>query len=559
MTSGGQTICAVLAEREEARDDYQQALERGESAAILEQERDDVFTVSVGNLPAGEEATIRLVYSERLPFFEDGCTELRVPLVVAPRYIPGSPLDGASVGDGTEPDTDEVPDASRITPPRLVPGFDPEISLRLEIELCGTVSELDCSQHAVRQFLDGGRTKIELSRTDELLDRDFVLRWRLVEDGLTPSLAYYRGNNGEVYGLLSIMATRGSDASEAEPRDVVFVVDRSGSMGGAKMASATRACECLLKTLGPADRFGILAFDDRMEWFQGDLTGPQLMMADEDGLGRADRWLRGIEARGGTEASPALAAALDLLEQPQQGSSRTLAIVFITDGAVGNEGAVLERVQRANRAIRLFAVGVDTAISEGFLTNLARLGRGTSIFVAPGTALEGALVSIGRDIGRPLVTDLTIEGADGTPLDSTTFAPTRFGDLFGGRATSVSFRTQMDSPIRVRGKRPDGSPYEVVANGRTLDLPAIAHLWARARVSDLEDQYRLQPERQDAIRREIISTSIDHRVLSRFTAYLAVNREEVVRNPKARRKIVQPVHYPAGWQEPEALCGALGT
>ena len=204
-------------------------------------------------------------------------------------------------------------------------------------------------------------------------------------------------------------------------------------------------------------------------------------------------------------------------------------------------------------------VGVDTAISEGFLTNLARLGRGTSTFVAPGTALEDALVSIGRDIGRPLVTDLTLEGPDGTPLDSTTFAPTRFSDLFGGRATSVSFRTQTDSPIRVRGKRPDGSPYEVVANGRTLDLPAIAHLWGRARVSDLEDQYRLQPERQDAIRRQIISTSIDRRVLSRFTAYLVVNREEVVGNSKARRKIVQPVHNPAGWQAQEELMAALSV
>ena len=130
-----------------------------------------------------------------------------------------------------------LPDASRITPPRIVPGFDPGTSLGLEVELLGAVSELACSQHAVRQVLDAGRAKIELSRTDELLNRDFILRWRLIEEGSNPSLAYYRRNDGEVYGLLSIMAPRGNDASEAEHRDVVFMLDRSGSMDGAKMAS----------------------------------------------------------------------------------------------------------------------------------------------------------------------------------------------------------------------------------------------------------------------------------------------------------------------------------
>jgi Ca-activated chloride channel family protein len=553
MTSSGRTITGVLADREEARRNYQQALEKCESTALLEQERDDVFTVSVGNLAAGAEMTIRLVYSERLPFFEDGGTELRVPLVVAPRYTPGLPLEGGSVGDGTEPDTDQVRDASRITPPRLAPGFDPGTSLRLEVDLLGAVAELACSQHAVRQFLAAGSAKIQLSRTDELLDRDFVLRWRLANDELTPSLVYYRHDNGEVYGLLSVLAPRGSRTSEGQSRDVVFVLDRSGSMGGPKMTSAARACECLLRTLGPSDRFGIVACANRLEWFEKAATGPQLMVADEDGLGRGVRWLRGIEASGGTELAPALAASVDLMEQRPGGPARASVIVLITDGAVANERDVLEQAQRADRAIRLFTVGVDTAVNAGFLSRLARIGRGTSIQVEPGAALEGALISIGRDIGRPLVTDLTIEGADGTSLDQSTMAPPRISDLFGGRASSVSFHTRQPGPVRLRGTRPDGTAYEAFVDGRMLDLQAIEHVWARARVSDLEDQYRLQPERQDAIRKEIVATSIDHRVLSRFTAFLVVDHDQTQKHSQTRRKIVQPVHHPADWLAEAAL------
>src|SRR5688572_587641 len=357
MTVRGRSIRAVPAEREQAKHGYQEALDQGHTAAILEQERDDIFTVSVGNLPAGEEAAVTLVYAERMPLFHDGWTELRVPLVVAPRYIPGAPLDGASVGDGTEPDTDQVRDASRITPPRLVPGFDPETSLRLKVEVYAAVSGLVCSQHAVQQSFAGDRVEIELSRTDELLDRDFVLRWRPVVEGITPSLVYATGDDGEFYGLLTMMAVPPKDA-RAESRAVVFVLDRSGSMQGEKIVSAARACDLLLKTLGPADRFGMVAFDNGMEWFEVDGGQPQLVTADEDGLGRASRWLRNVRASGGTEAAPALAAAFNLLSQRRGEPGETLAIVFITDGAVGNEDAIVGQVQRTDPAIRLFAVGV---------------------------------------------------------------------------------------------------------------------------------------------------------------------------------------------------------
>lgn len=549
LTVADRTIKGVLGEREEARREYQEALAKGHRASLMEQERSDVFTVSVGNLPAGERATVRLVYSERLPFFEDGRTELRLPLVLGIRYIPGQPVEGDPVGDGTEPDTDLVPDASRITPPRLAPGFDPKTALSLEVELMGAAVELGCSQHATSQRAAADATFVTLSRDDELLDRDFVLRWRLAQDGVTPTLVSVRHTDGRTYSLLSLLAPRAGGGA-GRPRDVVFVLDRSGSMAGRKMASAARACALLLRALTPSDRFALLAFDNHADWYSG---VPAWFPADENGVAGGERWLRGIDPRGGTEVDQALAGALDFVQARDDASPRAAAVVLITDGQVGNESAVLRRVQQSASACRVFVVGVDTAVNSGLLSGLARAGGGTATFVEPGTALEAALASIGRDIGDPLVTDLVISGADGVTIDPSSVVPSRIGDLFGGGSTSAAFRSNAPGPVRVRGRRADGSPFDVLVQGREVPLPAIAHVWARERLTDLEDQFGMRDGARDTLREEIVQTSIAHGVLCRFTAFVAVDESEVVAHATERRKVTQPVHVPAGWS-----MGALG-
>jgi Ca-activated chloride channel family protein len=553
LVVAGRTVKGVLAEREEAREKYRRALDEGKRAAMLEQERSDVFTISVGNLPPGEEAAVRVVYTERLPFFEDGRTELRLPLVVAPRYIPGQPLPGESAGDGTALDTDQVPDASRITPPLLAPGFDPKTALALRVELLGTTAELACSQHAVSQRSSDNATIVSLSRDDERLDRDFVLRWRLAKEGVSPSLLCHTGPDGRVHGMVSVLAPRAGHHASS-PRDVVFVLDRSGSMSGPKMASAARACGLLLRTLGPSDRFALLAFDNMYEWFGGQ---PQLVVADEDGLARGERWLREIEARGGTEIDGAVSHAYSVLDHRADAAGRQAAIVLVTDGQVGNENAVLGRVQKAGKHARVFAVGVDEAVNDAFIRRLAEAGGGTSALVAPGTALEEALVSIGRDIGHPVVTGLSIEGADGMIVEAGSLAPSRVADLFGGRATTIMFRANAVGPVRLRGTADDGSPFDVVIAPRVVDLPAIAHLWAREHLADLDDAFRLDPAHQDALRSDIVKTSIAYGVLTRFTAFLAVDDREAVAEPEKRRKIVQPVHLPAGWDAVKSAAPAM--
>jgi Ca-activated chloride channel family protein len=537
MQIGKRILHARLEERGEARRQYAEALDQGRRAALLEQERDDVFTVQVGNLTPGDEVIARLTYTERLPFFEDGRTELRLPLVVAPRYVGGEELPREPVGHGVVQDSTTVPDASRITPPRLAPGFDPKVALGIEVELFGGFPDLACSQHAVSTASGPESLRLALSREREPLDRDFVLRWRVAAEQVRSQLLVHGG-----YAVLSVVPPARAGFLGA-PRDVVFVLDRSGSMQGPKMASAARACALLLRTLGPRDRFQVEAFDNVAEWMSGGFSA-----ADEEGIAWGEKWLRGIFARGGTELDGAMREALQRIRARGDSEGRAPVLVLLTDGQVGDESSVLKRLQAELGEARVFTVGIDTAVNDGFLRRLAALGGGTSAFVEPGARLEEALQAVGREIGTPLVTGLRIEG------EAQEIAPARMPDLFAGRASTVFFRSGARR-VRVSGQHADGSRFEQEVEAREAPLAAIEHLWARARISDLEDELRASPS--EAAKKEIVALSLRHTVLTRLTAFVVAD-DEVANPGGGRRTVAQPVSMPADWETGGIAHAAVG-
>lgn len=548
LTVAGRTIVGTVAERQAARQQYAEAIQAGHRAALLEQERDDVFTVQVGNLPPGETAEVRIVYAESLPFFSDGTTELRLPTVVAPRYIAGNPVNRDSVGDGVEADTDRVPDASRITPPRLAPGFDPKVGLAISVEFGGgDLEELACSQHATKLGLSNGGARVSLALENEPLNRDFVLRWKSAGGEIQPSVKVFTSESGERHALLTLTPPVGAKAV-AIPRDVVFLVDRSGSMGGGKMTSAIRASLGLLGTLTRRDRFALLAFDDRMDWFENGA----FRVADEEGLAVGEKWLRDVDARGGTELTTALSTALKAVASRGTDAHRMPILVLLTDGEVGDESSAMKEVQRNLGDARLFTVGIDTAVNDGFLRRLASLGGGTATFVVPGEQLESALRGVGREIGRPVLTDpRAVEAETGENVALLTPAP--IPDLFVGRPVAAFFKVGKGNTIRVTGKLPDGTAWEQTLPLEETGLPALANLWARRRITDLEDRFRLEPGRHAEIQKEIVELSVRHSVLTRFTAFLVVDKAEIVNKGGNQLSVVQPVEMPAQWEMDQML------
>ena len=461
--------------------------------------------------------------------------------MVAPRYVGGDDLPREPAGSGVVQDTTTVPDASRITPPRLAKGFDPKVSLGIEVELFGSLAELACSQHAVHTSAGPESARVALSKEREPLDRDFVLRWKLAGERVQSQLLVH----GE-FALLSLVPPA-REGFLGAPRDVVFVLDRSGSMQGPKMASAARACALLLRTLGPRDRFSLQAFDDRVEWMPGGFAA-----ADEAGLERGEKWLRRIEARGGTELDAAMGEALRQVRERTEGAGRASVVVLLTDGQVGDESSVLKRLQGEAGEARLFTVGVDTAVNDGFLRRLAALGGGTTAFVEPGARLEEALQSVGREIGTPLVTGLRIEGG------AQDLAPARIADLFAGRASAVFFRLD-GRRVKVEGRFADGGAFKQEVEAREAPLAALDHLWARARITDLEDEFRAS--HSAAVKEQIVALSVRHGVLTRFTAFVVVDEQEVANKQGTRRTVVQPVEMPAEWEGglPAATIRGIGA
>jgi len=552
MKTGDRVVKGVVKERGKARREYRNALQQGKRASLVEQERSEIFTMQVGNIPAGESVTVELTYSEKLPFFQEGNTELRLPLVVAPRYIPGAPLQMGAVGTGEEPDTDVVPDASRISPPLLPPGSwgDVELSISIDLRRGSPGEEISCihsTSHSIEVTGEEGIYSVGLGRSYVPLNRDFVLCWTVAgPESHSSFYTYHDPIHRQVYGMVTLFPPRQMKKAGVS-RDLIFLLDRSGSMNGLKMPSAARACSLLLGTLTPEDRFAIMAFDDMNEWMPVNTSSggsSWLVRADEAGIERGERYLRTIQARGGTEIYGALRDALEVMaKRGISAAGREPVIVLLTDGEVGNERHIYDYVRAHAMGTRIFAVGIDTAVNDGFLKKLAALGRGTSITVQPGADLDEALRAIAREIGRPLVTDLQFCEEE-TGLVENSMAPGIIPDLFAGRPSTFYFRLRKVGEITVVGRYADGSVLAERLTPCQEGPPALAHLWARMRAHDLEDQY--YQDLDEKIKRKLINIAVRHNILTPFTAFVVVD-EEVVYARGPVRQVPHPVCQPAGW------------
>jgi Ca-activated chloride channel family protein len=553
MTADGRVVDAELKERGQARREYDQAIAQGKRASIAEEERPDVFTMRVGNILPGERVSVELTFVGPLSY-EDGEATYRLPLVVAPRYIPGSALDGPSVGAGYADDTDAVPDASRITPPVLLPGFPHPVRLAIgvDIDAAGlSLGEVKSSLHDVT--VEGNHLSI---RPGERANRDFVLRLHYGEPESTSHALTLTPDADGAEGTFRLTVLPPTTAGPPRPRDVVLVLDRSGSMAGWKMVAARRAAARIVDTLNAADRFAVLTFDNTVDR-PADLP-KGLAEATDRNRYRAVEHLARVEARGGTEMLEPLTQALALLSADGVGRSgqdeeRDRVLVLVTDGQVGNEDQILSRTTAGLSGVRMHSVGVDRAVNAGFLGRLAAAGGGRCELVESEDRLDEAMDRIHRRIGAPLVTGLTVE-ADGLTIVDDTVAPARWPDLFPGAPMVVTgrFRGAAGGAVTVRGQARAGGEWSARMPGVTAADPAVTAVWARAHLRDLEDRYvgsdlwPHDPASRTALERRIVDTSLRFGVLCRFTAWLAVDSRVVTGGGQVHR-VVQPVEPADGW------------
>ena len=541
MEVAGRVIEGVVDERGAAREQYEEAIAKGHRAAITEEERAGVFTLRVGNLMPGEAATVRLSLVGPLPV-DDGEVTLRFPLVVAPRYMPGAGLGGDQAGLGTADDTDLVPDASRISPPVLLPGVKNPVRLGIRVALeDANIAGLASSLHAVTSRNDDARV-IEI-QPGEKLDRDFILRWRVGGRELASSLVCVDDADGKAGTWMLTFVPPSTTSLAQKPRDVVFVLDRSGSMEGWKMVAARRACARMIDTLTSRDRFAVIAFDDRIE----SIPGAALSDATDRTRFRAACAIAKIDARGGTELAQPLAQAASLLAGYDD---RERVIVLVTDGQVGNEDHILRELAPALKNTRMFTLGIDQAVNAAFLRRLASAGGGLCELVESEDRLDAVMAKVHRRIGMPVATELDLS-TSGLDLAKATITPKKLPDVYAGAPVVVFGRyggsAPSDASITVAGTS-FGDPLKLtIARDPITRGPTgwLAASWARAHIRDLEDRYAAGDR---ALESQIVKVSKQFSVLSRFTAFLAIDRSEVVNAGGKLTQAVQPVETPAGWE-----------
>ncbi|ADG88036.1 Vault protein inter-alpha-trypsin domain protein [Thermobispora bispora DSM 43833] len=546
MEADDRVIEGVLQERGRARAAYERALAEGRPAAIAEEDRPDVFTIRVGNIMPGERVTVRLELSQPLPY-EDGAAEFRFPLVVAPRYIPGSPLGAPAAGSGVVPDTDAVPDASRITPPVLLPGFPAPVRLSFTVTLDPAGLELREIRSSLHDVAVEGDT-IRL-RPGERLDRDVILRFAYRASGGLLLVPDEPGDgaaeDGEGTLMLTVLPPDDREAAR-RPRDVVLVLDRSGSMAGWKMVAARRAAARIVDTLTERDRLAVLAFDNVIERaFPDGLTA-----ATDRARYRAVEFLARLEARGGTEMLAPLEEALTALAAAAEGG-RDAVLVLVTDGQVGDEDRILERMASRIGGVRVHAVGIDRAVNAAFLGRLAVLGAGRCELVESEDRLDEAMEHIHRRIGAPLVTDITAR-PDGLEVIPGTL--THLGSLYPGVPLTLlgRYRGRPTGALTLAGRTASGEPWETRVTGRAAANPAARAIWVRAHLRELEDRYAAG---DTSLEERIVATSLRFGVLCRFTAFAAIDTR-VTADGAPEHRVIQPVEPPSGWEMTELATGA---
>ncbi|HEY2386799.1 MAG TPA: VWA domain-containing protein [Candidatus Binatia bacterium] len=504
-------------------------------AALLDQERPNIFTQALANLMPGASVEIEITYVEPLRY-AGGAFELAFPTVVGPRFIPGAPT-GAS-GTGWADDTTDVPDASRITPPVVAPGTRPghDIDIAATIDAGVPILDVTAPLHEVDVERPGPNlARVRLRDRAEIPNRDFVLRYAVAEDTVRSGYLAHRDGAGDGYLSVVLVPPRHVAPREAAPKELVFVIDRSGSQAGLPLQKAKETMSWILDHLNPSDTFQIIDFGSTANVL---FAAPEL--ATESAKQRARAHIATLEANGGTMMADAVRAACAIPAD----AHRLRIVTFMTDGYVGNDFEILGMVRALRGTSRWFPFGTGNAVNRFLIDGMAREGGGEPDYVLLSDPGEKVAARFYEKIAAPALTDVRLEFPG---LDVTDVTPSEPSDVWAERPLVIHarYRAPGKGQVVLQGYRA-GQPYrqvlDVTLPAAAPEHAAIASMWARARVDDLMARDLGAAQRgevPDAIREEIVSLALAHRLMTQFTSFVAVEDRVVNEGGKQHTETVE--------------------
>ncbi|MEJ6521039.1 marine proteobacterial sortase target protein [Shewanella bicestrii] len=569
---GERIIEGQIHPKQQAKQIFEQAKSEGKRASLVSQERPNMFTTEVANLAPDEELVVEISYQETI-HYEDGLFSLRFPLVVAPRYIPGLTLGG---NNGERVTSSQVFDADRIIAPirDASSETDPVLKADIKVKLGEGVdkSAVVSPYHPITIDEKQGQLTAALANRVPA-NSDFVLQWRLkqgtspvawvfnqagkthttqddnasADSGSTASIND-NSNNTDNYSLVMVLPPKVEASEQLNlPRELILVIDTSGSMAGDSIIQAKNALRYALRGLRPQDSFNIIEFNSDVS-----LLSPTPLPATATNLAMARQFVNRLQADGGTEMAQALNAAL-----PRQalntvsGEDKSLRqVIFMTDGSVGNESALFELIRNQIGDNRLFTVGIGSAPNSHFMQRAAELGRGTFTYIGDVDEVEQKISQLLAKIQYPVLTDLQVRFDDGSVPD---YWPAPIPDLYRGE------------PVLISLKRHPREPQELVISGRqghknwqqSLSLQAndttdvaqpaagLDLLWARKQIVALEQSKN--GANDDKVKQQVTALSMNYHLVSPYTSLVAVDLTPITSNAMSRDAVVRQ-HLPLGWQ-----------
>ena len=512
MRMGDRVVKGEIQTREQARETYEDARAAGQTAALTEQERPNLFTQSVANIAPGEEIHVSLHMTQPLAY-DEGVYSFELPLTVGPRFAP--------VG--------MVPDAARVTGPTAIAPTGATVDIDVLVEMGVRMDEVWSPTHTVYEregdeiFMTSYGTTLE----DLVGDEDFVLNIDPMGDQPVASLLTQDG-----HFALTLEPQPLPHDDHVVPRELIFVVDNSCSMSGTPMGLAKEAMHQALDGMLPGDTFQVIRFSE-----SASALSHVPLPATPENIEKGHDYISAMAGMGGTHMLAGIEASLDYPYDPD----RKRIVCFMTDGYIGNETQILAAIEDKLGSSRLFSFGIGSSVNRYLLDQMSEFGRGSVTYVLLNESPDGKVDEFYERIARPVLTDIEIDFG-GAEIDAT--YPERVPDLFAGQPLRIvgRYEGELDT-VTIRGRQGHRRYEETLSLVPVDDGSAIASTWARQRVKALEKE-QVHGEIAD-VKAEIVETALSYRLMTRYTSFVAV--EYRVRNETGELEtLVQPSEGPAG-------------
>lgn len=559
MYIGDRHIVGEIKEKSAAKKQYQKAKAAGKRVALVEQERPNLFTQNVANIGPGEEVTITLKYQDSVAF-DNGRFSFRFPMTITPRFKPAGKvilsdellpknnlnetetltatqmiLDSSRPWGWSAP-TALVPDAARISPPRIsssAPSTNSSHQIQLSVTLDAGLPLQNISSPYHDLIIEKKHQQHFISTRDEKIpmDRDFQLQWRPVAQQapsaavFTEALARTSSTNqqeqhpqeAEHYALLMLLPPQ-QKASNFLAREIIYIIDTSGSMGGDSIRQAKQSLTLALQRLSHGDLFNVIEFNsNHSRLFNSSQT------VNETNRRQALKFVDNLSAGGGTNMTPALNTALSAPTT----KTHLRQIVFITDGSVGNEAQLFELIHQKLGQARLFTVAIGSAPNSFFMRKSAQFGRGSFTHIGDEKEVAKKMSQLFSKLESPVLRNLSVIWPNNLGAE---VWPQQLPDLYRGEPLLIKAKlAPFTQPQTITIKGDIGGKVwqqqltlnhqQPTSNSHT----GISKLWAREKISALLDEKtRGKPEID--IKPQVVEVALRHQLMSPYTSFIAEDK-----------------------------------